>query len=196
MPPLFHRTPDETGSVVGKALKYVVIDEEKDDVDTVMLELQVKPVPDVQFNALVDVEQLGITNAVGDAVDPVPFASTVFAACVAISAVVTRPVAVSEPVMVGLAIVGDVASTEPPDPVTARPSDVATPVPRPVKPAIGRPVAFVSTAADGVPSAGETSVGELDRTADPVPVVLELPVPPLDADKGVCRVMELNVGLG
>jgi hypothetical protein len=64
-------------------LKNVVIEDEKDDVDTVTLALQVKPVPDVQFNALLVVEQLGIANAVGDAVDAVTFASTVLAACVA-----------------------------------------------------------------------------------------------------------------
>jgi hypothetical protein len=42
--------------------------------------LQVKPVLVVQFRALADVLQLGMANAVGDAVDAVAFASTVFAA--------------------------------------------------------------------------------------------------------------------
>jgi hypothetical protein len=100
------------------------------------------------------------------------------------------------PVTVGLAIVGDVARTLPPDPVTATPSEVATPVPKPVRPATGRPVAFVSTTADGVPRAGLTSVGEFDRTTDPVPVVVEVPVPPLAAASGVCNVMLLKVGDG
>jgi hypothetical protein len=177
-------------------LKNVVIEDENDDVETVMLELQVNPVPEVQFSALVAVEQDGITKAVGEAVDAVPLASTVLAACVAMSAVVTRPVAVNAPVIVGLAMVGDVARTLPPDPVTATPRDVATPVPKPVRPATGRPVPFVSTTADGVPRAGLTSVGEFDRTTDPVPVVLELPVPPLDGASGVCNVMLLKVGLG
>lgn len=185
-----------TGRVVGNALKNVVIEDEKDDVDTVMLALHVKPVPDVQFSALLVVEQEGIAKAVGDAIDAVTFAITVFAAWVAWSASVTRPVAVKLPVTVGLAMVGEVARTLPPDPVTATPRDVETPVPSPVSPATGRPVPFVSTTADGVPRAGLTSVGEFDRTTDPVPVVLELPVPPLDGASGVCNVMLLNVGDG
>jgi len=42
----------------------------------------------------------------------------------------------------------------------------------------GKPVAFVRTTDDGVPSAGATSVGELDRTTEPVPVDVVVPVPP------------------
>jgi hypothetical protein len=38
------------------------------------------------------------------------------------------------------------------------------------KPALGKPVAFVKTALDGVPSAGVTNVGEVAKTAEPVPV--------------------------
>jgi hypothetical protein len=193
---LFHRTPEVTGNAVGNALKNVVIEEEKDGADTAMLALQVNPAPDVQFNALLVVEQLGMANAVGEAVDAVTFASTVLAACVAMSVVVTRPVAVNAPVTVGLAMVGDVARTLPPDPVTAAPRDAATPVPKPVRPTTGRPIAFVSVADEGVPRAGLTSVGEFDSTTDPVPVVLELPVPPLEGANGVCRVMLLNVGDG
>ncbi|UEP18737.1 hypothetical protein vBSbQDWS_24 [Shewanella phage vB_Sb_QDWS] len=106
-------------------------------------ELQANPVPDVYVSALDDVEQLGSAVAVGDAIEPVTFASTLFAACVARSPVVTRPVAVSAPVIVGEAIVGDV-----------------------------------------------------DRTALPVPVALVAPVPPLAGVSGFCSVSELNVGLG
>jgi hypothetical protein len=48
---------------------------------------------------------------------------------------------------------------------------VATPVPRPETPVeIGRPVAFVRVAEDGVPSAGVTRVGEVAKTSEPEPV--------------------------
>jgi hypothetical protein len=48
---------------------------------------------------------------------------------------------------------------------------VATPVPRPDTPvAIGRPVAFVKVAAEGVPKSGVTKAGDVANTADPVPV--------------------------
>ena len=43
----------------------------------------------------------------------------------------------------------------------------------------GRPVALVRTMAVGVPRAGVTSVGLLDRTTEPVPVDVVTPVPPL-----------------
>ena len=63
--------------------------------------------------------------------------------------------------MVGLEIVGLVPNTFAPEPV-----EVVTPVPPlatgkvPVTPVVkGSPVAFVSTAADGVPSAGVVNVG-------------------------------------
>ena len=70
--------------------------------------------------------------------------------------------------------------TRPAVPFGALPSAVPTPVPRPDTPVpIGRPVAFVSTAADGVPSAGVVSAGEVDSTTLPVPVALVAPVPPL-----------------
>jgi hypothetical protein len=48
-----------------------------------------------------------------------------------------------------------------------------------VPPSIGRPVAFVRVALEGVPKAGVTSVGLLDRTTFPVPVEEVTPVPPL-----------------
>lgn len=43
----------------------------------------------------------------------------------------------------------------------------------------GRPVRFVATPDAGVPSAGVTNVGELDKTVFPVPVAVVVPVPPL-----------------
>jgi hypothetical protein len=45
--------------------------------------LHTNPVPDVHCNALVEALQLGIENAVGDALEPVTFATTVLAACAA-----------------------------------------------------------------------------------------------------------------
>jgi hypothetical protein len=41
-----------------------------------------------------------------------------------------------------------------------------------------RPVAFVRVTDEGVPSAGEMSVGELFRTTLPLPVEVVVPVPP------------------
>jgi hypothetical protein len=41
------------------------------------------------------------------------------------------------------------------------------------------PEALVATRAEGVPRAGVTSVGEVDRTTAPVPVEVVTPVPPL-----------------
>ena len=49
-------------------------------------------------------------------------------------------------------------------------SQVATPVPSPVMPLIGRPVALVRVRKLGVPRFGVTSVGELAKTSAPVPV--------------------------
>lgn len=101
------------------------------------------------------------------------------------SAVVTRPVAVNEPVTVGDAIMGDVDSTRLPEPVAALPKAAATPVPRPEMPVdTGRPVPLVKVTADGVPRLGVVSDGELDRTTDPVPVAAADPVPPLEMESG------------
>lgn len=86
---------------------------------------------------------------------------------------------------------GDVAKTRGPEPVSsvtaaARFADdgvarkVAMPVPNPDIPVdTGRPVAFVSTPADGVPISGVTSVGDVSRTTAPEPVT---PLERLDAD--------------
>ena len=45
------------------------------------------------------------------------------------------------------------------------------------RPALGNPVALVSTRAEGVPSAGVTRVGEVARTFAPVPVTVEIATP-------------------
>jgi len=56
---------------------------------------------------------------------------------------------------------------------------VAMPVPRPLTPVLmGRPVALVRTAADGVPRFGVTRVGLLLSTTLVVPVEVVTPVPP------------------
>lgn len=83
-----------------------------------------KPVPLVHCSALVELLQLGIANAEGLALDPVTFATTVFAACAARLGSVTSPVAVNPPVIVGFEIVGAVPRTIEPVPV-----DVVVPVP-------------------------------------------------------------------
>jgi len=84
----------------------------------------------------------------------------------------------------GVTSVGEVAKTFEPVPVEVVRADkrfaedgvarkVATPVARPDTPVeIGRPVALVRTAADGVPRAGVKSVGEVASTIAPVPVVV------------------------
>jgi hypothetical protein len=82
----------------------------------------------------------------------------------------------------GVTKTGEVANTAEPVPVSfvraakrlalvgvAR--NVATPVPNPDTPVlIGRPVAFVSTPADGVPIFGVVNTGLVANTASPVPV--------------------------
>jgi hypothetical protein len=89
----------------------------------------------------------------------------------------------------GVTKVGLVANTKAPEPVSfvtaalrfalvgvAR--KVATPVPRPDTPVeIGKSVAFVSVALEGVPKFGVTKVGEVDITTSPVPVMALLTNP-------------------
>jgi hypothetical protein len=91
---------------------------------------------------------------------------------------------------IGVTKVGLVANTNEPEPVSSVIAEaklalegvakrVATPAPKPLTPVeIGRPVAFVKTAALGVPRAGVTSVGEFDNTTATVPVDEVTPVPP------------------
>jgi hypothetical protein len=71
----------------------------------------------------------------------------------------------------GVTNVGLVVAEIAPVPLRANPSAVPTPVPNPVMPVIGRPVAFVSVTETGVPSAGALSVGPVASTAFPDPVV-------------------------
>jgi hypothetical protein len=111
-----------------------------------------------------------------------------------------RPVAFVKVALVGVprmgvTRVGLVANTKEPVPVSSVIAEaklalegvakrVATPVPKPLTPVdIGRPVAFVKTAALGVPRAGVTSVGEFDNTTLVVPVLVVTPVPPLATAK-------------
>ena len=84
-----------------------------------MAVLQLIPVLVVQISASVASEQDGTDCAVGDPVPLVALTRMVFAACVARSARVTRPVAVIDPVNVGEAMVGEVASAALPLPVVA-----------------------------------------------------------------------------
>jgi hypothetical protein len=82
----------------------------------------------------------------------------------------------------GVTSVGDVANTKAPLPVSPVTADakfaldgvarnVAMPVPSPETPVeIGRPVAFVSVAADGVPKSGVTRAGDVANTSEPEPV--------------------------
>ena len=83
---------------------------------------------------------------------------------------------------IGVTKVGDVANTFAPVPVSSVKAaaklalvgvakNVATPVASPDTPVlIGKPVALVNVALDGVPKAGVTSVGLVANTNDPVPV--------------------------
>jgi len=83
---------------------------------------------------------------------------------------------------IGVTKVGDVANTNAPEPVSsdtaaAKLADkgvakkVAMPVPKPDTPVlIGKPVALVNTADEGVPKAGVTSVGDVANTLAPEPV--------------------------
>jgi hypothetical protein len=82
----------------------------------------------------------------------------------------------------GVTKVGLVANTKAPVPVSSVTAErklsddgvaknVATPVPRPLTPVLmGRPVALVKVALEGVPKAGVTNVGLVANTADPLPV--------------------------
>ena len=49
--------------------------------------------------------------------------------------------------------------------------------------AVAVPVMFVPTSAEGVPSAGVTNVGLVERTVLPEPVEVVTPVPPLETGR-------------
>jgi hypothetical protein len=95
------------------------------------------------------------------------------------------------PVYVPVVIVGDVLNTKEPEPVSSVTAEarlalegvaknVATPLPKPDTPVdIGRPVQDVNVPEEGVPSAGVTNVGDVDKTTLPDPVEVVTPVPPL-----------------
>lgn len=84
---------------------------------------------------------------------------------------------------VAVKISGDTLNTSDPVPVSlvtaaarlalvGEAKKVATFAPNPLTPVVmGKPVAFVRVADDGVPSAGVTSVGEVANTTAPLPVV-------------------------
>ena len=91
-------------------------------------------------------------RADGEAAEPVPLPTMVFAGWLARSDVVTRPVAVKDPVTVGDEIDGELARTGPPEPVALLPNPAETPVPRPETPVdIGSPVALVNVRDPGAP---------------------------------------------
>jgi hypothetical protein len=80
----------------------------------------------------------------------------------------------------GVTKVGLVDRTTLPEPV-----EVVTPVPPRatesvpvVPPTIGKPVALVNVAEEGVPRAGVTKVGLVESTTEPEPVEVVTPVPP------------------
>lgn len=97
-------------------------------------------------------------------------------------AVERKPARVVAPVSDAPEIVGEVPNTAAPVPVSSVsaairfadegvPRKVATFAPRPETPVeIGRPVALVSTAAEGVPRFGVVKTGLLANTSAPVPV--------------------------
>jgi hypothetical protein len=105
----------------------------------------------------------------------------------------------------GVTSVGDVANTREPEPVSSVTAaarfalegvakNVATPVPRPDTPVeIGRPVAFVSVAALGVPRFGVVSTALVLKTTLPVPVVPLTVVPAIFATVVVIAVVPLPV---
>ena len=135
------------------------------------------------------VPKLGVTRVgeVAKTNEPLPVSSVTAAAKLALDGVASH-VATPVPrplILLGLMPVQLVRSpddgvpsaplnvTNAPAEPTFTASAVRTPVPVPVRPVeIGRPVAFVSVSAVGVPSAGVTSVGDVARTMLPEPVVV------------------------
>jgi hypothetical protein len=98
----------------------------------------------------------------------------------------------------GVTRVGEVANTRAPDPVSSVTAaarfvelgvvkKVATPVPKPETPVeIGKSVALVNVAADGVPRLGVTSVGLVAKTKAPLPVS-SVTAPARFAELGVAK---------
>jgi len=90
----------------------------------------------------------------------------------------------------GVTKVGELVNTKLPVPVSSVTAEakladdgvakkVAMPAPKPLTPVeIGKPVALVSVADAGVPKTGVTSVGLVDNTLLPEPVLVPTPVPP------------------
>lgn len=137
----------------------------------------------------------GVTS-VGDVLsttEPVPVEVVVPVPPFKTGSVPVTPVASGNPVALvrtieegvpkaGVINVGLLFNTSEPVPV-----DVVVPVPplatgrEPTTPVVnGKPVALVSTAAEGVPSAGVTRVGDVLSTTEPVPVDVVVPVPPFN----------------
>jgi hypothetical protein len=90
----------------------------------------------------------------------------------------------------GVTKVGELVNTKLPVPVSSVTAEakladdgvakkVAMPAPNPLTPVeIGKPVALVNVADAGVPKTGVTSVGLVDNTLFPEPVLVPTPVPP------------------
>lgn len=105
----------------------------------------------------------------------------------------------------GVTKVGLVANTREPEPVSfvtaaakfaedGVAKKVATPVPRPLTPVeIGKPVALVNVALEGVPKAGVTKVGDVAKTTAPVPVAVLKSVRPASQLAAVVPVMRIQV---
>ena len=138
-------------------------------------------------------DAFGNVNVLNDVVGPVTAKNPLLVPPFAPGKIPVTPVVRGSPVTfvivplagvpsMGVTSEGDVANTTAPvpvSPVTAAAKlavdgvarNVATPVPNPLTPvAMGRPVALVSVAADGVPRFGVTSVGDVAKTNEPVPV--------------------------
>ena len=110
-----------------------------------------------------------VTEVVADAVVNAPVVGVV-APTVPLMLMEAVPVRLVTVPLEGVPSAPPLTTNAPAEPVLTA-NAVATPVPRPVTPEdIGKPVAFVSTAAEGVPSAGVTSVGLVANTKAPVPV--------------------------
>lgn len=147
------------------------------------------PVPVSSVNAAAKFALLGVAKKVATP-DPNPDTPVL----------IGRPVAfVKVPLVgvprMGVTRVGLVANTKDPEPVSSVIAEaklalegvakrVATPVPKPLTPVdIGKPVRLVATPEAGVPNAGVTKVGLVDRTTLPEPVEDVTPVPPLATAK-------------